>query len=687
MGPQGPTGEPGERGPRGQIGPRGERGPKGDKGDAGDQGPQGIKGDRGDQGDTGPAGPSGGQNGDKGDKGDPGDAGPQGEKGDKGDTGDRGPAGTDGAQGPQGEKGDKGDAGDTGPAGNTGPAGLAFDAGIKEPAGSERKYRNRQYGTLIGAILTNLINNPGEYAAGSPWRETDWHSMLHDTTATYVNIYNANKAVANAMSPPMGMIPGLRLLPPGGTAAGWCDKTYWTAFAAKVAIQLSLRADDDPRIDWDIEGYGGGIEASASTLIAAGLTEAQFRTAFQPVIDVLVAATNSHGVSFPPVILLYPHVQVSSANDLPLVTKMLMESIGPHRVVVAWEDSFYMERNYLQKRSTSYTAGLQAMHENEQRIEYYFGFGKLQHAHVVDDDGPYRDWGASWRANQATTFGYGTRRPWVFDNNRGDLATWGTPAMRIGTTLSSVNDVRGSWYFIPGSCSNPESQGAVGLGTTLNQFRGGPINSALGPCCLNPNLANIGDPEGLRLVATPTNPYAVLRTAIMPTASDPLGANVWSFDVSFQLPSTYWLNTTKPILGQCFSNFISWQIYYDSVSNSIKYQAKISASATNEVTLMTAPARDTTIRIMLGRNGNDSWFYKVNTGTHTTFSNGATVGSTSLLVLGGGNTPGTPPVTNTQDSVDHILFVNSFNLWYRFLPSSDTTKVAAKATGWPFGVA
>jgi hypothetical protein len=666
-------------------GPKGDKGDKGPKGDTGPTGPQGIRGERGpvvgvpgEKGDTGNTGPQG-------EVGPQGDTGPTGPTGPTGTTGPTGPQGDTGSTGPTGPTGPQGPTGPTGPTGATGPAGLAFSAGIREPTGSELRYMARQYGTLIGPILTNLTNNPSEYGVGSPWRETDWHSMLHDATSQYTTIYNSVKAQAAAMSPPMKVIPGLRLMAdaPSGGIELWCSLSRWTTMAAKVAIQLALRSDDDPRIDWDIEGYASsGLECTPGTLAAGGFTESDFTTAFQPVIDVLLAATNSQGNPFPPVILLYPHVVTNSANDVASVTKRLFETIAPHRVIVAWEDSFSLEFNYSQRKNTSWPSGVRTLRENEAKFETYAGYGKLQHCHVADDDGPYRDWGALWRAN--ALFGYGTRRPWVFDNNRGDLAQWGTPAMRIGTTLSTVNDVQFSWFFSPTDVGNPPSQGAGGTTTPLAQFRGGSINSALGPSVFNPNSGSYGDPEGCRLVSTVTNPYGVLRTAIMPSASAPLGANVWTFDCSFQLPNTFYLNTTKPILSQCISNFISWQIYYDNATDSIKYQAKTSSSTTNEITLLSNPSRDTTIRILLGRNGNDSWFYKVNTGTYTTFSNGATLSSNTIFIHGGGNAVATPPVTNTQVSIDRILFVNSFNLWYRFLSSSDATKVVAKTTGWPW---
>jgi hypothetical protein len=104
------------------------------KGPPGPQGPIGVTGGTGP---VGPAGPTGatGLTGPQGPKGDIGGIGPQGVKGDKGDTGSTGPQGGVGSTGPAGSTGPIGPTGLTGPQGPQGTTGLTGSTGPTGPQG------------------------------------------------------------------------------------------------------------------------------------------------------------------------------------------------------------------------------------------------------------------------------------------------------------------------------------------------------------------------------------------------------------------------------------------------------------------------------------------------------------------------------------------------------------------------
>lgn len=530
-----------------------------------------------------------------------------------------------------------------------------------EPVGWESRYDYRQFqdATLMQAYLDNLAANPS-IRATHPHSNMTAQCMVQDTDAPRLAGLDACVTKANALSPVMEIYPGIRVMPStSSNLTTWCSLSHWEDMASKVETLLGYRQAGDPRIALDAEAYGsagfGGSnnEPSVTTLTAAGFTEAQFFTAMQPLVDVLLAADPL------PVVLTYPHVVSATANDIASFTKRLLQTLGTKRVQILWEDTFGATETHRLSPHVSFPFLQKNVRQNEGDFERFTGFYELKHRHVVDDD-IIRAWAGLFSTVENS---FGGLRGWIVDETKMDRSSYGTPEGYVGTTVSTVNDIDYGWAFggepLLSTLVNPMSVGKQ-ASIALPQFRGSASIQTAG-------LAAEPDVSGLRLVSTISNPYGALRVSAMPTGASPNGANAWTTDQTIRIPSS--LAADVPLLGQAFSNLALHQVYYDAGADAIKWVHRANGVNSTPVTLLASPARDTDIRIILSRDGNDTWRWSVNGSAVATFSTGlaVTVSNSATWIMGGGQTVATFGAGNNCESCDDLICVNQFLVWWRAL--------------------
>lgn len=515
-----------------------------------------------------------------------------------------------------------------------------------EPSGFGDYYDLRQFQNYTDDLLTNLAANPSERTGA--YASVAIQCLVQDTDAGSLSGLATSITLANALSPVMPIYPGIRVMPSMTTIASWMDESYWETMATKIETVLGYRQSGDPRIALDIEGYGGtAAEPTVSTLTAAGYTIEQFNAAIQPVMDVLLAANPR------PVVCSYPNVSGSVADRHAFQVRLL-DVLGPSYCQLFWETTFNASEYYRKTSLTTWPQTMEAAWKKVAEFESNYGVTGLKHRFVVDDD-ILRDWGAQTRDTAAS---FGPLKPWIFDLTRADRTSYGTSASRVGTSVSSVNDIQYGWSATPTSTTAPDSFGSE-TSISLPVYRSTAQSSSASGAGL------VADAAGLRLRPQGSDIYAAFRVSAMPTSSSPNGATEWTTDRTFQIPSS--LAASAPLCGQADTNFGYHQVWFDYSTNAIKWAFSNGASQT----ILSSPSRDTDIRLQLSRNGNDSWAYCVNGGSVQTFTVGATIGSSaSIWIEGGGQDPAFFPSNNKIASCIGYLLKNQLLIWWRALDTS-----------------
>lgn len=564
-------------------------------------------------------------------------------------------------------------------------------APVLPPTGWETREIYRQYASEIdGAdqLLSSLAANPS-VRTSLYWSTKDIGCLVQDTTASRLAEYDTCRTKAAALSPAMNIFPGLRanagsgMGMPTGTATEWCKTGYWQTLADKWALLLSRRNSGDPRILIDAEAYGGD-EFNRSSLTSAGKTISDFRTAFAPLADALLAASPV------PVVVVHPQV-LGDTNSINLVIERLIEVLGEERVLVQWENAFSLPEQYRTDPWGNYLVTLSGIQTARAKFDAHMGVA-VHHVQGLDDDAQQRVWGAAWRAVKADV---GPLYWWEFDRNRADKTAWGTAAGYNGTTLNSLNDVDFAWAW-PRTFRDAQvgSVTSGGLGTatsaTLQRLTASGVSAGYSP---GANLKGLSlDAPGGVFIAGCLRAEGVLPTG----TNDP-----FTVDGSFILPSTAAVDF--PLFGQVQYNSGGWQVYYEVSTGKIWLQTKKTSTTYDRWDTGVTASLGQHVRIQIGKSTN-TWLY---TGSNITTATNAAINdtdigyavaalATGLLVLGAGSTPANFPLDNQQFGMAGLILPSrqqpsgsiddcQTHVWKtRKLSSSDiTTKL--RGAFWPFG--
>jgi hypothetical protein len=493
-------------------------------------------------------------------------------------------------------------------------------------------------------LINNLIATPSIQT--NYFGAFDLQVMLATIDAPTIAAYTTVRDLAAGIG--IATYPGFRTHA-SGPFSDYVDRTYWQARAADVLAVAALRPARERRIGLDMENYGtGNAEPSAAALATAGYTVQQLRDAMDPFV---VALNNVDALP-----CAYP-AGVSGGEDLLYVAAFR----GWDNIELWTELTFEIAEAYRQGPNYAYVRSLASLTVSQSAIEQLFP-GAVIRAVVGDDI--FRRWGQVLRTNQDALGGV---RPWVFDVTRADQANWGTQGWVDGTNLKSVNDVQYLWPIqIPETHVN--SPFCVGLGSpalALDQVAGNAGSLVVQPT-QKPDL------EGMRFL-TPASPntWAGLRAfgAMPASASLP-----WTIDLQFRIPSS--LATSKPIVCNGQYNVGIWQVYYDNSANKLILQVR-AGTTTYTMDVLVSPARDTDLRIQIGRNGNE-WLHNVG---RTNI--GASASFTSVLLFAAGQDPATFPTNNTTTMMNGALLTGQIAIWHRYL--SDPDLVLVRAGSYPWG--
>lgn len=504
----------------------------------------------------------------------------------------------------------------------------------------------RLYASEFADALPNAIANPTIVEAIGDW---DMQCMLTGNNGTQIALYNTCKGYAETLG--RRMFPGFRILM-GADYAAYCDVAEWQERAEFVYAVADLRTSGEYRIGLDFENYGYGGPTVAN-LASVSKTVEEMQVAMAPFIAAL-KAVNAIPVG-------YPANDSSGFNDmLYLATQM-----GAQMQFNA-ESTFLLVTTYGTARSDLIASQM----ANAGFLRAYNSAALVRA--VVNDD-LFRRWGETVRASITQILGVA---PWIYDNNRlENKDVWFTEDWYNGLTMHSANDVVHHYHAIPGYVGMDDSDNDNGVdgANVLQRIAGTASTQTTSASNQRPAWARGThySAQQLRLPSNPSYPTHTYAGFKIGTAASPGGnympASPYTMLLEFSLPT--FLAADAPIMLNGNYNGGYWQVSYNAGDDKIYAQLRQGASILS-YELIDAPARDTRLRVLIGRDGDD-WALNE---TRVTISS-PSVGTISVLVLGAGHDPVTPfGVSNDMEMCDGIE-IYSLCEWHRLLTEAEASFV------------
>lgn len=579
------------------------------------------------------------------------------------------------------------------------------EAPVTLPASFQDETYYRHYAAHAGnALLTNLAT-PTVIATGpfagltmrtGPYANVVMHGLTQDFV-TFLPYLQTMFTLAAALDPPMKVIPGARIWP--SATATFDDCIVNTAYVATMTAGFSLLGDmalaaGHNHICMDTEQYSAHATLSNSEpnnvwLATKGVTEAQFRAAWQPLVDMilekgLAVSAGQFARSF----------DVDNTRDnLQSLPLFLLESLGPDRFECMTEiPTFEIAENWRKDPNGAYRGTLQSQMQAQAQAERLVGLGKLHFRPFVFDD-ELQTWGATWPASSGAFGLTGRSKAILYDWTRTNYASRGTAAHYNGTAFvgGTPNDCE---YVVPFS---PTANGvaeafSVGMATT-------PIDLQIwagtngGAASLLPSALAAVDPHGYTLSAPPApNDFVFLRMAdVLPnSASSP-----FSIDIDgFMIPSGIATDIVIACIGQ--GNVLVCQIVYLLASDKIQVQWGSSGATTLD--LLAAPAKDTVHRIQLVRDNATQYRVGINAVAMQTVATPAT-SIFRAIQLGAGRNPSSPstatnwgaPGISYRGTISGVVgattsyLVGQLSISARAWDATDITNVRAGHYPWGYG--
>ncbi len=290
--------------------------------------------------------------------------------------------------------------------------------------------------------------------------------------------------------------------------------------------------------------------------------------------------------------------------------------------------------------------GVRACHRRACSDELLRESGALGNSYVV----PSGDWGRY--------------APWIESVCDTDLANYGKPGMVNGTYLDSSNDVEYDFRMPPSYADtsfNPTSVGHAATPLVIQIFRSN-VQTSLGTAG---GGQQFNDYDGWRISPQGSNIYAAWRTPILPPSGN-AAQYTWTVLGRFKIPAA--LATTTPLFGQAEVNIGTWQVYYDAGDDTIKLKCVGAAAST----IMSAPARDTVLHVMVARASATSFKHGYRGSAITTISASSTT-AYQYVIFGGGQEVATFPTNNKIQSTNNFVG-QELASWWRTLTDAEMAR-------------
>lgn len=505
----------------------------------------------------------------------------------------------------------------------------------------------RRYESQVKTLLDNLTLNPGEL---SHWLDRDLHVVVHNPLSPADRAaYTAVRDRATAM--------GLRIYPAFRTQpltsfqfADYMSTAFWQTNADRLTQLAALRLPGDPWIGIDMENYSAdGAEPTASALTGKGYTVAQIRAAMLPFTDAL-SITNSAIAAYP--------AGAKPGEDLAYVA----EKLGRDRMELWTETTFDDSEDYRRSSALKWPAKAASFLGQLGQIQTRFP-GYPVRPGISDLE---RQWSDPYKHNLQRS---GPCAGWGFDHTRNDHNYFGTPEYRLGTRLSSLNNVRHVWPMQPMRGSVPAEFDTSATPVALNAAGG-----------KSTSIAIIGappaHPEGIRFVS-PELPYTwagLWGDSVLPSVS----SGSFTIDGTLRLPVGP--IPSCPLFGAVSYNSGAWQVAYDVTVDKIALYVRIPASGgpkRHVLDMIQGPPRGVDIRLQVGRNGNE-WLHQSN---RTTLTDDP--GALRMLIIGAGQDVAKFPQKNQMVSCPGIVLRNTWSIYDRLLSDPELTEL--RKSSWPYG--
>lgn len=524
-------------------------------------------------------------------------------------------------------------------------------------------YQFRQYQSYVNPFLVNLEANP-------PQRQTTFADLtiqcvVTDPTASS-ELTGLDLAIFRAQALDIPIYPAARVFSNATSSfSEWVSIAYWETYAERFRTLAAHRPAGEKRLGIDAENYSGvgNAEPTIAALTQAGYTVQQFKAAVKPFMDTLV--------ELDAYVCVYPAVHGESDLMHQFIVSAI-ESLGVDHVEVWWEDSFNFSEHRRLSPVTTWPAVVASMREHEAQWDRSMEMDGIRHRHIADDD-VFRTWGAPFRSDIDKM---GRFRPWVWDLTRVDRLSMGTAAWELGTTIKSANSASTVFVFPAMQFGNTSD---YSVGTSLTQSRWAFATNTSGG--VGGGYDARRDANGVRF-----NPTSSLHGTIRVTSSLPIvTGGPWMIDMDcFQVPSGTLVDI--PCFSQAQYNSGIWQVYYRVSGSAVVLQIKSgSAGSRLEYVIADNLSVDTDIRVQVGQSGSQ-WLYSAGSGTVNRVNIGfSTVPlSTGLIVLGGGQTPGTFATNNTQEGGRNVFFSGQMVV-FSYLPSDAEITGTIRTGHYPWG--
>ncbi len=406
--------------------------------------------------------------------------------------------------------------------------------------------------------------------------------------ATYddeASLLLAHEQALRAEALGLDVVLGQMVMRASGGAAGWLSREHWQVRADYLESIHALRLwRHDPRVSFDFEAYTPSTQPSLAALAAWGATVDDLAAAMSPFLRVI---TRRRIVPF-----VYP--VVLNDESIPLV---FAASGG---VGEAWsEDGFDLLTDRLtygrEGSAGSFLTAARAAIATQKR------FPTVRVRQVLGDDAAKR-W-AQPVINEVRE-NIGPLEPWLFDNERRDIAHLGSQAWYEGTTLSSLNGGL-AHVWNPARYAGPHFEDLYG-----DKILTGYI---AGPGGIEPRLDERGaDRRGAGYEFPAVPPYGADAYGLRADLPAVMGPGLaWTLSTGFHLPSTP-PPGVGAILGASQANRQSWELRW--VAGELHLLVNL---PTGPVSLCLGPAPlGQPVKVKLGRgDSGHAWRYGNNAST------------------------------------------------------------------------